>query len=72
MEIVKKAGKDGIAIECISTRLLKARISVKSIFVTFVVAYAPTEAATGGEKAKYMAALNSTVTPMPARKHVFV
>ena len=27
-EIVKKAGEDGIAIECISTRLLKARISI--------------------------------------------
>ena len=29
-EIVKKVGKDGIAIECISTRLLKARISIQS------------------------------------------
>ena len=29
-EIVKKAGEDGIAIECISARLLKARISIKS------------------------------------------
>ena len=27
-EIVKKACKDGIAIECISARLLKARISI--------------------------------------------
>ena len=42
-EIVEKAGKDGTAIECISARLLKARISIKkSDFVTFVVAYAPT------------------------------
>ena len=32
-EIVEKAGKDGIAIECISARLLKARISIKSTFV---------------------------------------
>ena len=71
-EIVKKAGKDGIAIECISARLLKARISIKSTFVTFVVAYAPTEDAAQGEKAKYMAALNSTVAPVPAREHVFV
>ena len=33
-EIVKKAGKDGIAVECINARLLKARISIKSTFVT--------------------------------------
>ena len=37
-EIVKKAGEDGITIECISARLLKARISIKSNIVTFVVA----------------------------------
>ena len=29
-EIVRKAGEGGIAIECISARLLKARISIKS------------------------------------------
>ena len=52
-------------------RLLKARISTKSTFVTFVVAYAPTEDAAEGE-AKYMAALHSTVEPVPAREHVFV
>ena len=43
--VVKKAGEDDITIECISARLLKARISIKSIFVTFVVAYALTEEA---------------------------
>ena len=53
-------------------RTLKARISIQSTFVTFVVAYAPTEDATEGEKAKYMAALNSTVKPVPSREHVFV
>ena len=37
-EIIKKAREDGITIECISARLLKARISIKSNFVTFVVA----------------------------------
>ena len=36
-KIVKKAGEDDITIECISARLLKARISIKSDFVTFVV-----------------------------------
>ena len=41
-EIVRKAGEDGITIECISARLLKAQISIESNFVTFVVAYAPT------------------------------
>ena len=71
-EIVKKAGKDGITIECINARLLKARISIKSSLVTFVVAYAPTETATEGEKAKYMSTLNSTVASVPAREHVFV
>ena len=71
-EIVKKADEDGIAIECISARLLKARISVKSNFVTFVVAYAPTEEAPEGQEAKYMAALNCTVASMPAREYVFV
>ena len=47
-DIVKKAGEDGIAIEFISARLLKARISIKSNFVTFVVVYAPTEEAPEG------------------------
>ena len=50
----------------------KARISIQSTFVTFVVAYAPTEDATEREKAKYMATLNSTVKPVPSREHVFV
>ena len=40
--------------------------------VTFVVAYAPTEDATEGEKAKFMSAHKSTVKPVPAREHVFV
>ena len=71
-EIVKKAGEDGITTECISARLMKARISVESNFVTFVVAYAPTEEATEGQKTKYMAALNCTVASVPAREYVFV
>ena len=70
--IVKKTGEDGITIECISARLLKARISIKSNFVTFVVVYAPTEEAPEGKKAKYMAALNCTVESVPAREYVFV
>ena len=37
-----------------------------------MVAYAPTEDAAEGEKAKYMAAPNSTVEPVLAREHVFV
>ena len=60
-ENVRKAGEDGITIECISARLLRARSSIKSNFVKFVVAYAPTEEAPEGQKAKYMAALNCTV-----------
>ena len=71
-EFVLKASKDGITIEGISARLLKARISFKATFVTFVVAYTPTEDATEGEKARNMAAVNSTVKPVPAREHVFV
>ena len=71
-EIVKMAGKNGIAIECISAHLMKARISSESNFVTFLVDYAPTEEAPEGQKAKYMAALNSTVASVPARKYVFV
>ena len=47
-------------------------MSIKSNFVTFVVAYAPTEEAPEGQKAKYMAALNCTVASVPARKYVFV
>ena len=54
--IVKKAGKDSIAIKCISARLLKA----------------PTEKSPERQKAKYMAALNSIVATMPARECVFV
>ena len=64
-DIVVKPGEDGITIECISARLLKARISIKSNFVTFVVAYAPTEEAPEGQKAKYMSALNCTVASVP-------
>ena len=71
-EIVKKAGEDRIAIGCISARFLKARIPIKSIFVTFVVAYAPTEKAPEGQKVKYMAALSCTLASMPAREYVFV
>ena len=37
-----------------------------------MVAYAPTEDAAEEEKAQYMAALDSTVEPGPAREHVFV
>ena len=43
LAIAEKADKDGIVIKYINTRLLKARISIKSIFVTSVIAYAPTE-----------------------------
>ena len=46
--------------------------SIKSTFITFLVAYAPTEDATEGEKAKYMAAFNSTVKPVPSPEYVFV
>ena len=70
--VVKKAGEDGITIECISARLLKARISIKSNFIAFMVAYAPTEEAPERQKAKYMAALNCTVASVPAREYVFV
>ena len=71
-EIVKKAGENVITIECISAHLLKVRISIKPNFVTLVVAYAPTKEASGGQKAKYMAALNCTVASVPAREYVFV
>ena len=72
-ETVKKAGEDGIVVECISARLLKARIRIKSNFVTFVVACSPTEEAPEGQKAKYMAALNCcTVASVPPREYVFV
>ena len=69
---LKTAGKDGIAIDCISARLFKAPISMKSNFMMFVVAYSQTEEAAEGQKAKYMAALNSTVASVPAREFVFV
>ena len=45
---------------------------MKSNFVTFVVAYAPTKEAPEGQKAKYMAALKCTVASVPAREYVFV
>ena len=70
--IVKKADEGGITIECISARLLKAQISIKLNFATFVVAYVPTEEAPEGQKAKYMAALNCTVASVPTRECVFV
>ena len=37
-----------------------------------MVAYAPTEEAPEGQKAKYMAALNFTVASVPAREYLFV
>ena len=37
-----------------------------------MVAYAPSEEAPEGQKAKYMAALNCTVASVPAREYVFV
>ena len=37
-----------------------------------MVAYASTEDAAEGEKAKYMTALDSTVKPVPSREHVFI
>ena len=64
------SGKDGIAIESIRARLLKARVLKKSNFVTFVVAYAPTEKAPEGQKVKYMAAVNSAVASVAAREYV--
>ena len=60
-EIVKKADKDGITIECINTRLPKASIPIKS--TSFYVCGrlpADRDRDRGGE-AKYMSALNSTV-----------
>ena len=66
-KVVKTTGEDGIAIECISARLLKALISNKSNFVTFEAAYASTEEAPKGQKAKYVAALNCTVASVPAQ-----
>ena len=69
-DIVKSTGKDGIAIEFISSRLLEARISIKSNIVTFVIAYAPTEEATEIQKAKHMAAANSTAASVPDREYV--
>ena len=71
-EFVNKAGKDGIIIECISARLLKARIPTKLNYDTFEAAYAPTEEAPEGQEAKTMAALSSTVASIPAREYVFV
>ena len=71
-EIVEKAGEDGITIECIIACLLKARVSIKSNFVAFVIACAPTEEAPERQKVKYMAALNCTVASVPAREYVFV
>ena len=49
-EIVKKAGEDGITIECISPNFV--RISIKSNFVTFVVAYAPIEGSRKRQRSK--------------------
>ena len=37
-----------------------------------MAAYAPTEEAPEGQKAKYMVALNCTVASVPAREYVFV
>ena len=61
-EIAAKAGEDGITMECISARLLKARISIKSNFVTFVVAYAPTEEAPEGQKANGSPELHHSIS----------
>ena len=70
--IVEKACEGGIIIKCISARLLKARIPIKSNFVTFVVAYAPTEEAPEGQKAKTWQPSGLHVASVPAREYVFV
>ena len=70
--IVKNTGKDGIVIKCISARLLTARISIVSNFVTFLVAYTPKEEAQEGKNIIYTVTLNSTVPSVPAREYVFV
>ena len=64
-----------LTIRNISARHLKARISIKTNFVMFFVVnhnIAPTEEASEGQKAKNIAALNSTVASVPAREYVFV
>ena len=72
-EIAKKAGEDGITIECISARLLKARISIKSNFVTFVVAYGSTEEAPEEQKANtWQLSAAPYVALVPAREYGFV
>ena len=72
-EITKKAGKDGIAIECISARLLKARISIESKFVTLAVAYAPTEEAPEGSESQiHGSPQQHRSISVPAREYVVV
>ena len=71
-KIVKKDSKNGIAIECISARLLKARILTEQNFVTFVVAYATTKETQEIHKTKYMAALNSIVASVPAQEYLLI
>ena len=71
-EIIEIAGKDGIATDCISTRLLKTRVLIKSSFFTFVVAYAPTEEAAERQRVEYMTALNRSTLSMPAWEYNFV
>ena len=71
-KIVKKDSKNGIAIECISARLLKARILTEQNFVTFVVAYAPTKETQEIHKTKYMATLNSIVASVPAQEYLLI
>ena len=45
---------------------------IKYNFVTFEVAFAPTEQVSEGQKAKYMVAVNRTVPSMSVRNYVFV
>ena len=47
-------------------------MSIKSKFVTFEVAQAPTEKAPVGLKVTYMAAINSTVASVSAREYVLI
>ena len=67
---------DQIGFVFLMLKFFKRLLSIKGVFHLdldiFVVAYAPTEEAPEGQKAKYMAAQNCTVASVPAREYVFV
>ena len=72
--IVAGMDKGGVAVECISARLMKVRIRLKrkSNGVSFIVGYAPTLDKSTNEKDYFWSSLDEVVNGVPSRDHLLL